>query len=205
MRGPCGPRKSLKAAQTIIIGISEPMFWVIRHNHTPVPHSFYITQVTFLGSMRTPHIKKRKFFFYIRMRVNRIHIILYLLFLIMWSVRPLLGGGIVDDCCNIFFSIVADIGGFAPIVAGFSPFSLFPDYPLGRLIRQRALRKRNFVAMGFVMKVLWQDHTFVMKCTLNALCLLSILNIQWYPVVFLEYVGLGVYSTEEENTLFTSK
>ena len=38
--------------------------------------------------------------------------------------------------------------------------------------RQRALRKRNFVAMGFAMKVLWQDHTFVMKCTLNALCLI---------------------------------
>ena len=38
--------------------------------------------------------------------------------------------------------------------------------------RQRALRKRNFVVMGFVMKVLWQDHTFVMKCTLNALCLM---------------------------------
>ena len=38
--------------------------------------------------------------------------------------------------------------------------------------RQRALRKRNFVVMGFVMKVLWQHHTFVMKCTLNALCLL---------------------------------
>ncbi len=34
---------------------------------------------------------------------------------------------------------------------------------------QRALRKRNFVVKGFVMKVLWQDHTFVMKCTLNAL------------------------------------
>ena len=39
-------------------------------------------------------------------------------------------------------------------------------------IRQRALRKRNFVATGFVMKVLWQDHNFVMRCTLNALCLL---------------------------------
>ncbi len=38
--------------------------------------------------------------------------------------------------------------------------------------RQRALRKRNLVVMGFVMKVLWQDHTFVMKCTLNALCLI---------------------------------
>ncbi len=38
--------------------------------------------------------------------------------------------------------------------------------------RQRALRKRNCVAMGFVKKVLWRDHTFVMKCTLNALCLL---------------------------------
>ncbi len=24
------------------------------------------------------------------------------------------------------------------------------------------------------MKVLWQDHTFVMKCTLNALCLLNV-------------------------------
>ncbi len=29
--------------------------------------------------------------------------------------------------------------------------------------RQRALRKSNFVVMGFVMKVLRQDHTFVMK------------------------------------------
>ncbi len=27
-------------------------------------------------------------------------------------------------------------------------------------IRQRALRKRNFVVKGFVMKVLWQDYTF---------------------------------------------
>ncbi len=27
--------------------------------------------------------------------------------------------------------------------------------------------------MGFVMKVLWQDHTFVMKCTVNAFCLLN--------------------------------
>ncbi len=42
------------------------------------------------------------------------------------------------------------------------------------LIRQRALRKRNFVVMEFVMKVLWQDHTFVLKCKLNALCLLSL-------------------------------
>ena len=41
--------------------------------------------------------------------------------------------------------------------------------------RQRALRNRNLFAMGFVMKVLWQDHTFVMKCTLNALCLLSLI------------------------------
>ncbi len=32
--------------------------------------------------------------------------------------------------------------------------------------------------MGFVMKVLWQDHTFVMKYTLNALCLL----IQFYEL-----------------------
>ncbi len=35
------------------------------------------------------------------------------------------------------------------------------------------LRKRNFVVMGFVMKVLWQYHTFVMKHTLNALLYLS--------------------------------
>ena len=26
--------------------------------------------------------------------------------------------------------------------------------------------------MGFEMKVLWQDHTFVIKCTVNALCLM---------------------------------
>ncbi len=38
-----------------------------------------------------------------------------------------------------------------------------------------ASRKRNFVVMGFV--VLWQDHTFVMKCILNVLCLLSHLNL----------------------------
>ena len=42
--------------------------------------------------------------------------------------------------------------------------------------RQRALRKRNFVVMGFVMKVLWQDRTFVMKCTLNGLCLISLIT-----------------------------
>ena len=36
MRGPCGPRKRLKAAQTIIIGISEPTFWVIIHNIKPL-------------------------------------------------------------------------------------------------------------------------------------------------------------------------
>ena len=34
-------------------------------------------------------------------------------------------------------------------------------------IRQRALRKRNFVVMGPVMKVLWQDHTFVIKRTMS--------------------------------------
>ncbi len=34
------------------------------------------------------------------------------------------------------------------------------------------LRKCNFVVMGFGTKLLWQYHTFVMKCTLNALCLL---------------------------------
>ncbi len=43
--------------------------------------------------------------------------------------------------------------------------------------RQRALRKRNFVVMGFVMKLLWQDHTFVMKCTLNALCLMGLYQV----------------------------
>ncbi len=61
MRGPRGPRKILKAAQTIIIGISEPMFWVMA-NQAPVLDSFYITPATFLGSARTPHIQKRKFF-----------------------------------------------------------------------------------------------------------------------------------------------
>ncbi len=47
---------------------------------------------------------------------------------------------------------------------------------------QRALRKRNYVAKGFVMKVLWQDHTFVMKFTLNALCLMkqSYSEVKWY-------------------------
>ncbi len=72
MRGPCGPRKTLKAAQTVIIEISEPMFQVIIYNteciksmfkQTPVLHSFYATLVTFLGSVRTPHIQKSKFFF----------------------------------------------------------------------------------------------------------------------------------------------
>ena len=38
--------------------------------------------------------------------------------------------------------------------------------------RQRTLRKRNFVVMGFLIKALWQDYTYVPKCTLNALCLL---------------------------------
>ncbi len=42
--------------------------------------------------------------------------------------------------------------------------------------RQGALRKRNFVVMGFAMKVLCQDRTFVMKCTLNALCQISLIT-----------------------------
>ncbi len=54
MPGLCRPHKTLKAAQTIIIEISEPMF----------------TRVTFLGSARTPHIQKRKLFFYTRVRVK---------------------------------------------------------------------------------------------------------------------------------------
>ena len=46
---------------------------------------------------------------------------------------------------------------------------LWATYGLITYTRQRALRKRFFILMGFVMKVLWQDHTFVMKCSLNAL------------------------------------
>ena len=33
------------------------------------------------------------------------------------------------------------------------------DMTMTFVIRQRALRKKNFVGMGFVMKVLWQDLT----------------------------------------------
>ena len=36
MRGPRGPRKTLKAAQTVIIGISEPTLYVIIHNTEPL-------------------------------------------------------------------------------------------------------------------------------------------------------------------------
>ena len=69
MRGPRGPRKILKAAQTIIIGISEPMFWVIIHNTEPLSrkalfflkiHTFIAQQLdsasVALGSARTPQL-----------------------------------------------------------------------------------------------------------------------------------------------------
>ncbi len=36
MRGPRGPRKTLIAAQTVIIGISEPMLGVIVRNTEPL-------------------------------------------------------------------------------------------------------------------------------------------------------------------------
>ncbi len=49
MQGPREPRKTLKAAQTVIF-----MFYVI--------HSFYSTPVTFLGSVQIPQIQDRKFF-----------------------------------------------------------------------------------------------------------------------------------------------
>ncbi len=51
MRGPHGPCKTYKAAQTIINRIQ-----------IPVLHSFHITQVTIFGSKRTPHIQKCQFF-----------------------------------------------------------------------------------------------------------------------------------------------
>ncbi len=47
--------------------------------------------------------------------------------------------------------------------------------------------------MGFVMKVLWQDHTFVMNCTLNALCLLlvnrTVVIFTWFSFLFLLLVA----------------
>ncbi len=39
------------------------------------------------------------------------------------------------------------------------------------------------------MKVLWHDHTFVRKCTLNALCLLNfVYEIEMYDLLQLEEV-----------------
>ena len=42
MQGPRGPRKTLIAAQTVIIGISEPMFYVIVRNTEPLSHQAFI-------------------------------------------------------------------------------------------------------------------------------------------------------------------
>ncbi len=55
----CGPRKTLKAAQTVIVVISEKQA-------QPNPSSTQLLYRTgnLLGLMRTPHIQKHKFFFY---------------------------------------------------------------------------------------------------------------------------------------------
>ena len=42
MRGPRGPRKNLKAAQTVIIGISELMFYMIVCNTEPLCQQAFI-------------------------------------------------------------------------------------------------------------------------------------------------------------------
>ncbi len=66
MWGPRGPRKTLKAAQTLVIGISELMFWVfpeIEQAQTDsgcAQLSHHTSKL--LGSVRTPHIKKCDFF-----------------------------------------------------------------------------------------------------------------------------------------------
>ena len=70
--------------------------------------------------------------------------------------------------CSIYFTIFMHVYHNPVNSPGNSTISL----TISVINRQRALRKRNFVVMGFVIKVLWQDHTFVMKCTLNALCLM---------------------------------
>ena len=62
-------------------------------------------------------------------------------------------------------------------------------------IRQRALKKSNFVVMGFVTKVLWQDHTFVMKCTLNVLCLLPSYDCFMTPIALFN----TLFSRESTN------
>ena len=65
MRGPRGPRKTLKAAQTLI--------------------SYDTRKLS--GSVRTPHIQKREFFFHIRMRVKgapRGNLFLIILHVLSW-------------------------------------------------------------------------------------------------------------------------
>ena len=59
MWDPRGPRKTLIASQTLIIGISEAV------------HSFYVIRVSFRG-LCGPRIFKNMSFFYIRMRVKPI-------------------------------------------------------------------------------------------------------------------------------------
>ena len=65
MQGPHGPRKTLKAAQTVIIGISELMFYMIVYNTEPlfqqVVHSFHVIPVSFWVRADTAYSKTRVF------------------------------------------------------------------------------------------------------------------------------------------------
>ena len=85
-----------------------------------------------------------------------------------------------------------------------SNFGLMTD-----LYRQKATHKSPpciFVVMGFVIKVLWQDNTFVMKCTVNALCLM-ILYLKGKDKVFRQAAELaeepapeGIYDSKRRRS-----
>ncbi len=58
MRGPRGPRKTLKAAQTVIIGIPEPMLQVIVCNTEPLcQQALILLQIVQIGWI-FPEIKQ---------------------------------------------------------------------------------------------------------------------------------------------------
>ncbi len=69
--------------------------------------------------------------------------------------------------CLSYLSVLCDAGTICNIF-----LYIVVCQPYWHPNRQRAFRKCSFVVMGYVMKVLWQDHTFVIKCTLNALWLI---------------------------------
>ncbi len=49
--------------------------------------------------------------------------------------------------------------------------------------------------MGFLIKVLWQDHTYVLRCTLNALCLIcSSFHLELHSMPEIRQSGHLVYN-----------